>query len=204
MKQRQPFRRAIDVEPADAGHVAARPVETGNEASLDGVFAAVEDDRDRGGCRNSGVRRHDAAGGGDDIDLAAHQLGGKRRQLIRLAARPSVFDGDVFPLDITRLAQAFAKGRCVGSIAVGRLTAEVANHGHCCLLRAACVRPHRRTAESRYELPPSHIPPKAQGGASYGSRDQDGRGVAIDLDHLRRLGLSASVSQFRWPHAGHR
>ncbi len=49
-QQFEPLRHQLDEEVAEAGEVAARPGETGDQPVLDRVVAAEEDDRDRRGC----------------------------------------------------------------------------------------------------------------------------------------------------------
>ena len=50
-------RRAWPAENANAGDIAARPIEAGDEAALDRIVAAREDDRNRRGCRLGRQRR---------------------------------------------------------------------------------------------------------------------------------------------------
>jgi hypothetical protein len=50
------------------------------------------------------------APGCDDYgDLSTNQFSRERRQPVKLALRPTVFDRDVLALDIARLAQALAE-----------------------------------------------------------------------------------------------
>jgi hypothetical protein len=49
-QQVEPLGDQLDVEVAEAGEVAARPGETGDEAEPDRVGDVGEDDRDRRGC----------------------------------------------------------------------------------------------------------------------------------------------------------
>src|ERR1700682_5989699 len=159
VKQRHSFRYALDVEPADAGHVAAWPIEAGDEAGLYRIFAAVKDDRYRGGRRHGETRRHNAAGCGNNIDLATNQFGGEHRQLVRIAARPAILDDDVLPLDIARLAQAVAKHLPIRRVPLGRLTAEEADDRHCRLLRARGPWQYGRSTNHTDEIAPPHLPP---------------------------------------------
>ena len=56
-QQSQPLRRQLGDEKIDAGRIAARPVEAGDQAELDGVVADAEHDRDRRGRRLGRERR---------------------------------------------------------------------------------------------------------------------------------------------------
>ena len=123
VQQRQPLRRRVGIEPADPGHVPARPIETGDEAGLDRVAADVEDDRDRRGCRLGGEGRTETAGRRDHGHLALNQVGRQCRQSIALPFRPTIFDRDIAALDIAGLLQPLAKGgqvRHERSAATGR------------------------------------------------------------------------------------
>ena len=87
-----------------AGHVAARPVEAGDQARPDRVSAAIEDDRDRRGRRFGRQSGAEAAGRGNHGHLAADQFGRQRRQSIALPVRPTVLDRDILALDIAGFA----------------------------------------------------------------------------------------------------
>jgi hypothetical protein len=65
----------------DTGYVAARPVETGNEAEFDRVAAACEDDRDRRS-RRLGCNCRGCVMRCDHCHLTADQIGRELRQLI--------------------------------------------------------------------------------------------------------------------------
>ena len=109
MQQRQPLRSEFGGEPGHPGDVAARPVEAGDKAAFDRVVAAREDDRDCTGRRLGRERRIVAARCCDHGDLLSNQISGKRRQPIRLAIRPAIFDLDVLALDVAALVQALAE-----------------------------------------------------------------------------------------------
>ena len=80
----------LDVEEADAGYIAARPGEAGDEAGGDRVVAAQEDDRDHRGCAFRPGRGRAARH--DHVDLAADEFGGQSGQSIVVTLRPTVFD----------------------------------------------------------------------------------------------------------------
>jgi hypothetical protein len=82
-QQPQPFSDHLLGEKIHAGRVAARPIQAGDKAKLDGVFADADRDRRRCsfGCKRSDV----AAGRSDHGHTAAHQIGRQRRQVIVLA-----------------------------------------------------------------------------------------------------------------------
>jgi hypothetical protein len=80
------------------------------------------------------------------------------RQAIIVIVRPSVFDGHVAALNITRFAQSFAECRHEMCVRFGRTWAEETDHRHRGLLHARRHRPRsRRTTEQRYELAALHV-----------------------------------------------
>ena len=90
-------------------HVAAGTCHAGNEAGLDGVETAGEDDRDCCGCRLGRLGRNTAATCNDDRHLTAHQISRQRWQSIVMPLRPAVFDRDVATLDKARLVEALVE-----------------------------------------------------------------------------------------------
>src|SRR6478752_7136642 len=87
---------------------------------------------------------------------------------IDVTVRPAILDGDILPLDETRLFQASPECddevRRVG----GRCDPQEADHRHGCLLGACDARPsRRRAAEKRDEIAPSHCSPKIRNKAPY-------------------------------------
>src|SRR5262249_61378621 len=76
-------------EPADAGDVRSRPVEAGNEPSLDRRIVASD-------------RR-------DDGDVASDQIGRQRLQLLQSIVRKRVFDREVAALAVAGLVEALSK-----------------------------------------------------------------------------------------------
>jgi hypothetical protein len=100
--QLQAFRHHLQVQHAGAGEIAARPVEAAHQAKVDRVESGCEHDRNSRGGRLG--REGGRAIGGDDVDLAAHQLRRQRRQPIVVVLGPTVFDRDITTLDIADFA----------------------------------------------------------------------------------------------------
>jgi hypothetical protein len=89
---------------ADTGDVAARPVEAGDEAELNRVASAYEDDRHRRGC---GLGREGRRGIADDQGyLPAKKVRHQKRQPVSSTLGRAVLDGDVLALDIASLLHA--------------------------------------------------------------------------------------------------
>src|SRR5262249_16167964 len=138
-------------------HVAAGPVETGDEA----VFHRIATDREENGDRRrhglSGDRRSDAATCYDYGDLTAHQVRRQCRQLIVLIVGPAVFDGHVLTFAIADLAQPPTKCGHEVRVRVWRAAAQKSDHRHPRLLRARRERPRDRSAaEQRDEIAARH------------------------------------------------
>ncbi len=159
MQQFQPLRRDFQVGLGDAGDVAARPVQAGDEAELDRIGGGFEHDRNSRGrflCR----QRRRRAGGGNDRDLMLNQVGRQRRQAVILALGPAVFDPHIAAVDVAGLSEPFEKSRRERRVTLRRGGIEEADHRHRALLGARGERPrhgsHRRAAEKRDDLAPSH------------------------------------------------
>jgi hypothetical protein len=87
MQQPQPLGHNFNGEKIDAGRVAARPREAGDQTQLDRVFGDAEDDWDRRG-RGFGRRGGSGEGGRDNHGHAtADEVGHERRQATVLALR---------------------------------------------------------------------------------------------------------------------
>src|SRR5262249_9957535 len=85
-----------------------------------------------------------------------HQLGSHGRKAIVVAVGPAIFNRHVAALDISRRAEALAKGGQGARIGLRRCAVEKPDHRHR-LLRARRERPEqRRAAEQRDELAPPH------------------------------------------------
>jgi len=89
----------------DTGRVAGRPVEARDQAFPDGVAVGSEHDRNRLGCRLSGLWRRLATSCGDHRHLTANQIGCQLWQTVKMAFGPSILDCDVPALNVTNLVQ---------------------------------------------------------------------------------------------------
>jgi len=78
-QQFEPFRSQCGDGKVHAGHIAARPVEAGNEAEFDRVGAGRENDRNGRGRSFRGDCRRAAAGRKDHCHLTTNQIGRQRR-----------------------------------------------------------------------------------------------------------------------------
>src|SRR5215813_11523792 len=142
----------------DTGDIAARPVETGDEAELNRVAAACEDDRDRRSRRlgydcRPGVMRS------DHRHLTAYQIGCEVGQSVGLVLRPAILDHDILALDVAGFTNALPEcGQKTCTIGRRPRAAEEPDHRHRWLLRAHRKRPgDRRAPEKRDEIAPFHL-----------------------------------------------
>src|SRR5262249_19303896 len=94
---------------------------------------------------------------GDHMDLAADQIGRKRRQSIMLVFCETVFDRHIAAVDITGFTQAATeRGREIGPVILTERVQEP-DHRHRWLLRARRAAPRRNCAtEKRDKLAPLH------------------------------------------------
>jgi len=79
----------------EAGHIAARPSQTGDKPEYDRIFGNPEYDGDRVGCVLGRARPGLGARRGDDADIAANEVGREFRGQIEPAFGPAIFDGDL-------------------------------------------------------------------------------------------------------------
>src|SRR5262249_26812918 len=138
----------------EAGRIAGRSGEAGDEAELDRVFGSNECDWYRLSRSFGGHGRY-APGCSDHADLPTSQVGGQFREPIESARQPIVnrhvlaFDPAAFgKATAERMQYMFARSRCQ--------RAEKPHHGHRRLLRARRQRPRSRAAEQRYERAALH------------------------------------------------
>jgi hypothetical protein len=85
---------------ADAGDIAAGPVEARNQAVSDRIGGA---DKYDGSCSRCGLRRFcriGAAGGEEDVDLSSEQIGHQLWQTLVMTFSEAVFDRDVLVFDV--------------------------------------------------------------------------------------------------------
>src|SRR5262249_8516194 len=135
---------------------AARWVLPGDKATLDGVEADAEDDRNRRGRRFSRERRGRAARRGDDGHPAAYEIGHQFRNSGKVVLCPAVFNCYVLTLDVAGFAQSFAE-RCQQTRhGLRRIRMDISDDGNGWLLRARRERPRRCAAEACNELAAVH------------------------------------------------
>src|SRR5262245_36963057 len=95
---------------AQSCDVAPGPRETSNETESHRVADESHDNGNRFGrfmrCQSTGSRRRD-----DDVNVELHELRDHLGKPLVLPVCPPPFDGDVLTLDVSQLAQAFAKGQ---------------------------------------------------------------------------------------------
>src|SRR5215831_4669505 len=139
----------------DTGDVAARPVETGDEAELDRVGSRGEDNRNSTS-RGLGSQTGRSAGRGNDRDSSTNEVGRLRRQSLVPAFRPAILDRQVLAVYVAGFPQSLAKRGCVESIPLRRCAVEESDCRHCRLLRARRERPRRRAAEKLDQFSPLH------------------------------------------------
>ena len=113
-KELHPLRGEVARKRGHAGDVSARVREARDEPALDRIVGAERhDDRNRR-CRIvRGTNRYRRSGN-NDVDVEAYELGGQRRQPIRLAVGQSLFECDIAANDIaarTKLRQQNARER---------------------------------------------------------------------------------------------
>src|SRR5215475_11258046 len=140
----------------DTGDVAARPVETGDEAELNRVAAGYEDDRDRRSRRLGYNCRGDVMRS-DHRHLTAYQIGCEVGQSLDLVLRPAILDHDILALDVAGFTNPLPEGGQITCTIGKRRTAEETDHRHRRLLRARRERPcNCRASEESDEGAPLH------------------------------------------------
>ena len=194
----------------DTGDIAARPVEAGDEAELNRVAAACEDDRDRRSrrlgynCRGGVTQRSPSPDGVPDR-LRVRAVG-------RIGPAPSDTRSPHSGPRRSRLHEGLGGMRSKSVHDRRRRAAEEPDHRHRRLLRARRERPRgRRAAEQRDELAASDeschlIPPAGRGtgtriAQSYRRAPRQARGRR-DQDRGRRDGTSRQVVAMRVRRAG--
>jgi len=133
-------------EQADPRDVAARAVERINQARLDRIVAAYEDDRDDRRCRfrrECGGRR----AGEDDRRRTLHQFGRQPRETIILPLSPAILDRRVAAIDVTCLGKAATERVDQVRVGAGQSAVQESHHRHSRLLRACRKRPRGPAAE---------------------------------------------------------
>jgi hypothetical protein len=152
----QPLCRHLVNKKIRACQITARPGKAGDKTKPDRISRDGKNDGDRGSCR----LRHQRRGRpkrGNRGHLPANQVGRLRRQLVILTVRPSVFDRNVFALDVAGLFEALAERAHAILVCVSRLSAQESDHRDRRLLCARHTRPcDRRAAEQSNEIAPLH------------------------------------------------
>jgi len=104
------LRHNLYVHDGNAGDIAARSIETGDQSHLDWVAAGTENDRDRGrggfrrkGWRSATIRNR------DDGHSVLDQVGRQIWEPTEVVLRKAVFDREVAALDKAGLAQALTE-----------------------------------------------------------------------------------------------
>src|SRR5262249_54589324 len=155
------FGPKLSAHRADTRDVATWPVEAGDKPRFNRVPPTTEDDRDGVSCGFSHHSCGRAARCGDDSYAHANQIGCQFRQAIILIVRPSVFDGHVAALNITRFAQSFAECCQEMCVRFGRTWAEEPDHRHHRLLPPRALHLHREqqttAADQGNELTPRRV-----------------------------------------------
>ena len=103
-----PLGHQIAGEHGDAGDVAARSVEAGDEARLHRIAGGHHNDGNCGG-PGFGCGGWNVAERSNHPNAQADKIGHQHRQPIMLIVRPAILDCDVLALDETSLVQALAE-----------------------------------------------------------------------------------------------
>jgi hypothetical protein len=108
MEQSQSLGLQIRREDAYASDIAARPVDTGNEAHLDRIGASDENNRYYAGRSLRHPPRR--IGSGNHCHAPADKIGSQRGKEIEPATRESIFNGDILPLNESRVTESLSEG----------------------------------------------------------------------------------------------
>ena len=128
MQQAEAFRLQRQAREAHAGHIAVRPAETGNEPGADWISAADEHDRYS---RGRIPRRPDGRVLDDhDRNSPLHQIGGQRREPVRLVICPAELDRHVVAFDEAGVGKAIAQCRDAENRIRSRCRIEKADDRH--------------------------------------------------------------------------
>src|SRR5262249_56827487 len=105
-------------------------------------------------------RRSLASGRHEYIHATLHKFGSERRQPAVVAARPTVFDGDVLAVEKARFSQTFEKRLQHKPSIVGRTGTHESDNRPRRLLCTHRKRPSSHTPQQRDEVTPPHCPPR--------------------------------------------
>src|SRR6185436_7836802 len=140
-----------------AGGIAARPRQTGDETGADWVPHRRGDDWDHRRrllcCNGGGGSPRD-----NDVDLEPDELGSDLGSALRASLSPAIFDRDSATFSPAECAQPLQKTGGPLRLPRKRSRAQNSDGRHLArLLRTRRERPRsRRTAEQRYKVPPPH------------------------------------------------
>jgi hypothetical protein len=155
MQDSKPLSSKLHVHVADAGNVAAGPIEAGDETNLDRVCTATKDDRN-GRSRGFGrERRRDVSRRDDDGHPSADQIGRQFRQSSGFVLSPAILDRQAPTLNVTGLAQSYAESRNEIGTFLWRRGIEKTDHRCRRLLRAHGERPRCGGAADKCDKFPS-------------------------------------------------
>jgi hypothetical protein len=158
MQQFESFRVHRAREQAHTCDIAARPIDAGHEAGFDWIAAIHEHDRCNRGCRFCCQCGDVTTERCDDTDMPPNQIGRERRQPVRLAFGPAIFDGHVLALDKASFLQAPTERVHMQR---GRGTVKKPDHWYRrLLLRLRRKRPCHCAAKHRDELASPHDLPR--------------------------------------------
>ena len=129
MSELNPFRRNFSGHLRHARDITPGSTQTRDQSELDWVAASGENNRNR---RSYGLR-HEVSGGagrGNDRNSVADKIADQCWQVIILALRPTIFDGDILTFDITGFFLALEESTDHGRKTIGRSTIEKSDHWH--------------------------------------------------------------------------
>ena len=155
-QQLQPFGHDLADEEIDAGRVAVRLPEAGDDTPFDRIIADAKHNRDRCGDRHGGAHgRGRGAGRGDDGDGVTGELARDLRHAIVSPFEPAVLDRDVLAFDESGFTKTSAESSEIEDGIFECAEADISDHRNRSLLRPRGNRRRRRGAKRGYQFPPS-------------------------------------------------
>src|SRR6476619_4489749 len=136
--------RKLRLHVVDTGDIASRPVQAGEQASLDGIDASTENDRNCCGCAFGRERSSRASWRGNNSYPTTDQIRRHFWQTIEYMVRPTIFDRHVLALEIAGFTQTFAERLDEICAWLRRPSGEITDHRHRWLLRPRRERPRHR------------------------------------------------------------
>ena len=160
MQQLQSFLTDLHRDLCCTSHVAAGPRDIGDKAHFHRIAAGREDNRNRRRrffCR----KRCRRAGGRDDRNLTADEIGGQVGQPVVMALRPAVLDHDIPSLDEAHRVQAPSEFADKFRVALSRSGVKETDDRHRRLLRTRREWPGcGRAGDNFNEFAPPHRRPR--------------------------------------------